>query len=55
MRETTEYEIQKRCTIDPDIWYMIAQADTLEWVKEIVDALNICGDGEFRFEKTLRR
>lgn len=44
-----KYEIQKRSTLDPDIWYMIAQADTEGWAREIVDALNMRSDGEFRF------
>lgn len=44
-----KYEIQKRSTSEPDMWYAVARADTREWAKEITDALNICGDGEFRF------
>lgn len=43
------YEIQKRSTIDQDIWYMIAQSDTKKWAKKIVDALNSCKDGEYRY------
>lgn len=44
-----KYEIQKRSESEPNIWYMITFADTMEWAREIVDALNICGNGEFRF------
>lgn len=43
------YEIHKRSTSEPNIWYMIALADTMEWAKKITDALNACSDGEFRF------
>lgn len=44
-----KYEIQRRSASEPDIWYMIALADTREWAREITDALNMCGNGEFRF------
>lgn len=45
------YEIQKKSISVPNVWYMIALADTREWAKEITNALNMCRNGEFRFVK----
>lgn len=50
-RYDMKYEIQKRSTTDPHVWYMVAQADTKEWAEKISESLNICDGGEFRFEK----
>lgn len=44
-----KYEIQKRSASEPDIWYMVALADTKGWADEITHALNMWGEGEFRF------
>lgn len=49
-----KYEIRKRSTTNPDIWYEVAWADTREWAGKIADALNLCGDGEFKFEEKRR-
>lgn len=42
------YEIRKRSTTQPDIWYIVAWADTKEWADKTAAALDMCEEGEFK-------
>ena len=41
------YEIRKRSTTFPDLWYVVARVVSRVYAKKIADMLNVFEDGEF--------
>lgn len=46
------YEIRKRSTTQPDVWYPVAWSDMRVYAAKIAELMNVYEDGEFAVFKT---
>ncbi len=49
------YEIRKRSTTQPDVWYPVAWSDMRVYAAKIAELMNVYEDGEFAVLKQIHQ